>query len=54
MFLFAIFDPEGKGQSSKPGAEHQDRREFLTGRTALCADNQASTIYSIGPRRSST
>jgi hypothetical protein len=29
MFLFAIFDPEGKGHSSKPGAEHQDRREFL-------------------------
>jgi inositol hexakisphosphate/diphosphoinositol-pentakisphosphate kinase len=27
MFLFAVFDPEGKGQSSKPGAEHQDRRK---------------------------
>lgn len=24
-----MFDPEGKGQSSKPGAEHQDRRESL-------------------------
>jgi inositol hexakisphosphate/diphosphoinositol-pentakisphosphate kinase len=30
MFLFAIFDPEGKGQSSKPGAEHQDRRKLRT------------------------
>jgi inositol hexakisphosphate/diphosphoinositol-pentakisphosphate kinase len=30
MFLFAIFDPEGKGQSSKPGAEHQDRRKLIT------------------------
>jgi inositol hexakisphosphate/diphosphoinositol-pentakisphosphate kinase len=29
MFLFAIFDPEGKGQSSKPGAEHQDRRKLM-------------------------
>lgn len=27
--MFAVFDPEGKGQSSKPGAEHQDRREFI-------------------------
>ncbi|KAL7419835.1 inositol hexakisphosphate and diphosphoinositol-pentakisphosphate kinase [Cryptotrichosporon argae] len=25
-FLFAVFDPEGKGQASKPGVEHQDRR----------------------------
>lgn len=25
-FLFAVFDPEGKGQSSKPGTERQDRR----------------------------
>ncbi|ORY35466.1 putative actin cytoskeleton organization and biogenesis-related protein [Naematelia encephala] len=25
-FLFAVFDPEGKGQASKPGAEKQDRR----------------------------
>ncbi|WWD19022.1 hypothetical protein CI109_103479 [Kwoniella shandongensis] len=25
-FLFAVFDPEGKGQKSKAGAEHQDRR----------------------------
>ena len=26
-FLFAVFDPEGKGQKSKPGVEHQDRRK---------------------------
>lgn len=25
-FLFAVFDPEGKGLSSRAGAEHQDRR----------------------------
>lgn len=25
-FLFAVFDPEGKGLSSRTGAEHQDRR----------------------------
>jgi hypothetical protein len=26
--LFAVFDPEGKGQASKPGVEHQDRRKL--------------------------
>ncbi|RXK41207.1 cortical actin cytoskeleton protein asp1 [Tremella mesenterica] len=25
-FLFAVFDPEGKGQASKPNTENQDRR----------------------------
>ncbi|WWC63211.1 uncharacterized protein I303_105811 [Kwoniella dejecticola CBS 10117] len=25
-FLFAVFDPEGKGQNFKPGVENQDRR----------------------------
>ena len=27
-FLFAVFDPEGKGQASKPGVEKQDRRKY--------------------------
>lgn len=27
-FLFAVFDPTGKGQASKPGVEHQDRRKL--------------------------
>lgn len=26
-FLFAVFDPEGKGQASKAGAPNQDRRK---------------------------
>lgn len=39
-FLFAVFDPEGKGQASKPGVEHQDRREFGTRHVVHCTDVQ--------------
>jgi hypothetical protein len=29
-FLFAVFDPAGKGQASKPGVKDQDRSESNT------------------------
>ncbi|WVQ81892.1 hypothetical protein IAT38_004019 [Cryptococcus sp. DSM 104549] len=45
-FLFAVFDPTGKGQASKAGAEHQDRRlHDLYGRAKALFDLVAPQEY---------
>ncbi|OCF76129.1 cortical actin cytoskeleton protein asp1 [Kwoniella mangroviensis CBS 8886] len=45
-FLFAVFDPEGKGQNFKPGVENQDRRlHDLYGRAKALFDLVAPQEY---------
>ncbi|KAK4689515.1 inositol-hexakisphosphate/diphosphoinositol-pentakisphosphate 1-kinase, partial [Tremellales sp. Uapishka_1] len=45
-FLFAVFDPEGKGQASKASSEHQDRRlHVLYGQAKALFDLVAPQEY---------